>query len=907
MSGHEMHSSASSTDAEEALQSGREVGSSETFCRTLLTNHWSRIFSGARTSLAVCGSLFLSSAAMAQEPVAVPGVEVVNPFKPLEPLAAEPAVGGRALILDPDAGFGNIALDSYFSESAFRAKATTIRAPGKFGAWTVDLGDVGLHVDDFAVQNGFGNAVDLNGTRAGSMFQSINVKIGVPYRIKFLMSGNWTTNPGKARTLTVRYGNEKSTFTISKPADWSVTNMQWVEKTIDFVAQRDLVGLRFSSDNPGMPDGPVICQVQFMSELTPPGPLDSIPVPLPPNLSDFVADKDKAIALGKALFWDMQVGSDGRTACASCHWNAGADIRTTNVLNPGASGAKFRGVNKTVQASDFPFHRFADPTMPGDKDSNPVIFDTAEILGSEGVVTKNFLAINPGSGIDFGVAVVNEIFSIDGVNVRQVTGRNAPTSVNAVFFDRSFWDGRANRYFNGVNPFGELDPDASVLKANAAGDLESVKIRLDNGALASQAVGPLSSGVEMAWNGREFAELARKIFSLRPLAMQAVAVDDSVLWPYRDSSGKGLDASQAAYAKLIREAFRPEWWSGTTVTSDGYTQMEANFSLFWGLAIMMYESTQVSDEAPYDKFARGDKDALTAKAKEGLRIFVQEGQCLNCHHGPEFAGPTVSTLRGVLSQDGGVSLMPMAQGLAWYDEGFYNIGVRPTVEDLGVGASHPLFGPLSYSRQEQAGRNPDPKNSVPPDQRVAVDGAFKSPTLRNVELTGPYMHNGGMKSLTEVVQFYARGSDFRHTNLKDLDPNVDGISTLQGNPEQIAAVVEFLEHLTDPRVKFQKAPFDHPELVLPTGHGEVQSHVALDNLLLLPATGRNGGSSLKTFVEALEGGAGLQPISKSGMSVPAAAPVVEKPVAAVDAAVTAVPAVEALAAEVGIVEAPAAP
>jgi len=218
--------------------------------------------------------------------VEVPGVEVVNPFKPLEPLAAEPAVGGRALILDPDAGFGNIAMDSYFSESAFRAKATTIRAPGKFGAWTVDLGDVGLHVDDFAVQNGFGNAVDLNGTRAGSMFQSINVKIGVPYRIKFLMSGNWTTNPGKARTLTVRYGNEKATFTINKPADWSVTNMHWVEKTIDFVAQRDLVGLRFSSDNPGMPDGPVICQVQLMSELTPPGPLDSIPVPLPQNPRD---------------------------------------------------------------------------------------------------------------------------------------------------------------------------------------------------------------------------------------------------------------------------------------------------------------------------------------------------------------------------------------------------------------------------------------------------------------------------------------------------------------------------------------------------------------------------------------------------------------------------------------------
>ncbi len=47
--------------------------------------------------------------------------------------------------------------------------------------------------------------------------------------------------------------------------------------------------------------------------------------------------------------------------------------------------------------------------------------------------------------------------------------------------------------------------------------------------------------------------------------------------------------------------------------------------------------------------------------------------------------------------------------------------------------------------------------------RVAVDGAFKTPTLRNVELTGPYMHHGGMKSLEVVVQFYARGSDFAIT------------------------------------------------------------------------------------------------------------------------------------------------
>jgi cytochrome c peroxidase len=57
----------------------------------------------------------------------------------------------------------------------------------------------------------------------------------------------------------------------------------------------------------------------------PPAPpsLKTVAVPEPPNLGEFVRDRTAAIQLGKALFWDMQVGSDGRTACASCHFAAG--------------------------------------------------------------------------------------------------------------------------------------------------------------------------------------------------------------------------------------------------------------------------------------------------------------------------------------------------------------------------------------------------------------------------------------------------------------------------------------------------------------------------------------------------------------------------------------------------------
>src|SRR5215472_8459702 len=78
-------------------------------------------------------------------------------------------------------------------------------------------------------------------------------------------------------------------------------------------------------------------QLLFPNHNPGPGTLKQVPVPEPTNLAAYVRNRDVAIVLGKAFFWDMQVGSDGVQACASCHFRAGADPRTINQLNPGGA------------------------------------------------------------------------------------------------------------------------------------------------------------------------------------------------------------------------------------------------------------------------------------------------------------------------------------------------------------------------------------------------------------------------------------------------------------------------------------------------------------------------------------------------------------------------------------------
>jgi len=661
--------------------------------------------------------------------------------------------------------------------------------------------------------------------------------------------------------------------------------------------------------------------------------LKDIEVPEPSNLKDFIKNRKAAILLGKALFWDMQIGSDGIQACASCHFSSGADPRVKNQRSPGLltstqnaspipdkTFASDTGSNSTLTIDQFPFHQLSDPIFF----NSTVIRDSNDVISSQGVAFTQFVDAEATSSEDTVEADFDpDNFQVNGINTRRVEPRNTPTVVNAVFNHRNFWDGRANNIFNGVSPFGEADPLAYVYKIADSSDdddndhhgMESIRVVIDNASLASQAVGPPLSSFEMSSNGRHWFEIGDKLIvhkyeknqePPRPLAKQLVHPDDSVLGKLSRNSKPGLKVNN--YEHLIKAAFKKIWWDSddfvqlnpdgtTTIVDDDvvednpdqeyYSQIEANFSLFFGLSVQMYESTLVSDDSPVDRFLDGDENALTQAELVGFHLADDEGRCLNCHGQGEFTFAAVSR---VVSQ--GITRIRRGDLI---DEGFNNIGVRPTLDDLGVGGLSP-FGQLSFARQLHLGELPAEPAEL--DADLGADGAFKIPTLRNVGETAPYFHNGSEATLEDVIDFYFRGGNFRSFDRANNHPiigfsadrteesPITGLGILRGNlctsgpcldqvdengdplvlgtpAEEIglddvdkANLVAFLKALTDQRVVYRKAPFDGPQLFVPFGHPgdrfsviEGENGNATDQLMEIPAVGEYGGTPVKTFLE----------------------------------------------------------
>ncbi|MBM3767308.1 MAG: DUF1929 domain-containing protein, partial [Acidobacteria bacterium] len=604
--------------------------------------------------------------------------------------------------------------------------------------------------------------------------------------------------------------------------------------------------------------------------------LRGVPVPDPAAINSYIKNRPAAVALGKALFWDMQVSSDGAVACASCHFHAGADLRLKNQMNPGTlrtgtppmtfdnsrTGSP-NGPNYTTVAGDFPRHVLTDPANP----NSAVVYTSKDVLGSHGQFLRNYTSATAGAIADACAIAPDPIFGA----ARRSTGRNTPPVINAIFNVRNFWDGRANSIFNGVDSFGPRNTNARIYRGNPP---VALAVSLDNASLASQAVAAPLNSSEMSCAGRTWPEIAKRLLAASALARQNVLTTDSVLGSY--SRGAALKGLNKTYLELVQAAFADDLHTSPTAVNIGgtnYTQAQANFSLFFGLALQLYQATLVSDQAPIDTYfapypsaSVETASALTPEQITGLNVFNGKGRCASCHHGPQLTN-AATPAREANAFGALISKMLMGNGSpATYDIGYYNIGVRRTSEDLGIGGVDPFGNPLSITRQIKAGANVDgisidpctfavepclPLNAT---SRDAVDGAFKTPSLRNVSLTGPYFHNGSLATLEEVVDFYNRGGDA--TTIAGGDSTGFGPNSSNSHPDigplaltaiEKQSLVTFLKTaLLDTRVQFERAPFDHPELPLLNAGNE---------FVLVPAVGSTGRATpLPAFADVLAAG-----------------------------------------------------
>ncbi|MCA9034276.1 MAG: hypothetical protein KDA91_04045 [Planctomycetaceae bacterium] len=334
---------------------------------------------------------------------------------------------------------------------------------------------------------------------------------------------------------------------------------------------------------------------------------------------------------------------------------------------------------------------------------------------------------------------------------------NAPTVVNAAMNDRLFHDGRAANVFNGYDHLGdEAGRDGYGKWTYQGGRWRRVLIRIPDAALASQATGPLLSAAEMSWFGRQYHHVAKKLLGRYPLKNQEVSKSDSHLHAYVAKDGTGLSVT---YEELIRKAFRRKWWAadvhgqklrvqeGDSLTGKRpfLRQTEMNFSLFWGVALMLYQQELVSSDSEFDRlmdlrrkgeslYPEGITHAERVRIQEimkGLGVF-QGHACADCHRAPEFAGATLATVYGPILEfegpldavnaeteqnefanwlmagqpgiDARIERMLFRADMAprFYDSGFYNIGVTsddPAAEDFDPGVAGDVRIDLSTNSQ----------------------------------------------------------------------------------------------------------------------------------------------------------------------------------------------------------------
>ena len=191
-------------------------------------------------------------------------------------------------------------------------------------------------------------------------------------------------------------------------------------------------------------------------------------------------------------------------------------------------------------------------------------------------------------------------------------------------------------------------------------------------------------------------------------------------------------------------------------------------------AIASFERTLVSGGSAFDRFHYGgDKNALTPAAQRGLQVFTRKdkGNCASCHgidnQYPHFAFEENSGGVGKKKRFVTAAAIPDEERFSLFtDRKFHNTGVGADAQ-----GNYKDLGRYALTHKE------------------ADKGAFRTPSLRNVALTAPYMHDGSLKTLKDVIDFYVRGGN--------PNPHQDElIHPLQLTEQEKADLLEFLQSLT---------------------------------------------------------------------------------------------------------------
>lgn len=222
--------------------------------------------------------------------------------------------------------------------------------------------------------------------------------------------------------------------------------------------------------------------------------------------------------------------------------------------------------------------------------------------------------------------------------------------------------------------------------------------------------------------------------------------------------------SDPEYVKAFKAVFGK---SGKDVTMKEVTQ-----------AIAAFERSQVSGNSPFDRYYfKGEKAALSEAQKRGFDLYVNKGRCVSCHRVEQ----TTATFTDGRFHNVGVGINQIQEQVPALARAF--LEAQATLAEVDVKV-------LTDKRTSELGR-------------FAVSrgfddlGSFKTPTLRNVAATAPYMHDGSIKTLRDVVVHYNNGGVTKKEDRVN-DFLSGGIRPLDLTEEEIDDLVAFMEALTSP-------------------------------------------------------------------------------------------------------------